>query len=276
MQAYDRVWKARKKDRPRIGSYIEALFDEFFELKGDHLIGEDPAICGGLAFFENIPVTVIGHRKGNNLRENLACHFGMPEPEGYRKALRLMKEAEKFHRPVITFIDTPGAYPGREAEEHGISDAIAENIAEMSALRVPVLSIVTGEGSSGGALAIGVADRIYMLENAVYSVLSPEGFASILWKDSSLAPRAAEVMHMTAGELYEEGLIDRLIPEAQSGIAKEFSVTTDALRSAIRADLRELIHIPEEKLVERRYRKYRHFEGSRSPLIPEEDRGKSV
>ncbi|MEE3420142.1 MAG: acetyl-CoA carboxylase carboxyltransferase subunit alpha [Lachnospiraceae bacterium] len=270
MKAYDSVLMARAKDRPRVGDYIDAIFTDFFELRGDHLMGEDPAIYGGIALFDGRPVTVLGHRKGRELKENLACHFGMPEPEGYRKALRLMKEAEKFGRPVITFIDTPGAYPGKEAEEHGISDAIAENLAEMSTLRVPIISVVTGEGSSGGALAIGVADRMYMLEHAVYSVLSPEGFASILWKDSSLAPRAAEVMHMTAPELYCEGLADRLIPESPAGIEKDFTVTTNAIAEAIRDDLKELMALPADELVDARYEKYRHFEGKMAPATPEE------
>lgn len=271
MKAYDSVLLARAKDRPKVGDYIDALFTDFFELKGDRLTGEDFAILGGIALFEGRPVTVLGHRKGKNLKENLACHFGMPEPEGYRKALRLMKEAGKFHRPVITFIDTPGAYPGKEAEEHGISCAIAENLAEMSTLRVPIISIVTGEGSSGGALAIGVADRIYMLEHAVYSVLSPEGFASILWKDASLAAKAADVMHMTAPELISEGLADRMIPESPAGIARDFGTTCDAIRLALREDLARLTSLPAEELVESRYEKFRHFEGAKAPAIVEEE-----
>lgn len=265
MKAYERVRLARDKDRPKIGAYIDALFTDFFELKGDRLGGEDPAILGGIAFFEGQPVTVIGHRKGSDLKENLTCRFGMPEPEGYRKALRLMKESEKFHRPVITFIDTPGAYPGKSAEEHGQSQAIAENLAEMSALKTPIISIVTGEGSSGGALAIGVADRIWMLENAVYSVLSPEGFASILWKDSARAEEAADVMHMTAGELYEEGLVDRVIPEDKGGIQADFDLSIRAIRSALKTELAELQELSQEDLVSLRYQKYRHFEGELEP-----------
>ena len=184
---HDKVFLARHMKRPKIDDYISAIFDDFFVQRGDYLGKEDKSILGGIAMFHGQPVTVIGHRKGKNLAENMEYNFGMPEPEGYRKALRMMKQAEKFGRPVITFIDTPGAYPGIDAEEHGQSIAISKNLAEMSDLKVPVIAIVTGEGSSGGALAIGVANTVLMLENAVYSVLSPEGFASILWKDSSRA-----------------------------------------------------------------------------------------
>ncbi|MCI7705224.1 MAG: acetyl-CoA carboxylase carboxyl transferase subunit alpha, partial [Clostridiales bacterium] len=178
-----KVLMARYPKRPKIGQYLSALFTDFFVQRGDRQCREDRSILGGIALFHGRPVTVLGHLKGSNLEENLACNFGMPGPEGYRKALRLMKQAEKFGRPVITFIDTPGAYPGMEAEERGQGEAIARNLAEMSRLRVPVISIVTGEGSSGGALALGLADRILMLENAYYSVVTPEGCASILWKD---------------------------------------------------------------------------------------------
>ena len=190
LTAEDRVFLARHPDRPHIDETISALFTDFFEQRGDRQCREDPAILGGVARFHGMPVTVIGHRKGSSLEENLACNFGMPGPEGYRKALRLMKQAEKFGRPIITFIDTPGAYPGKDAEERGQGEAIARNLMEMSGLTVPVIAVVTGEGSSGGALALGVANHILMLENAVYSVLSPEGFASILWKDASRSGEA--------------------------------------------------------------------------------------
>ncbi len=266
MTAYERVQLARDLHRPRISDYIDALFTDFFEMKGDRIGGEDPAILGGIALFEGRPVTVIGHRKGKNLEENMKYRFGMPEPEGYRKALRLMKEAEKFHRPVITFIDTPGAYPGKTAEEHGQSAAIAENLAAMSTLKTPIISIVTGEGSSGGALAIGVADRIFMLENAVYSVLSPEGFASILWKDASRAAEAAEVMHMTAQELHEDGFADRIIPEGNGGIQEHTDSVMKALRSALREELNDLEQLDIEFLTELRYQKYRHIEGDLAPV----------
>ncbi len=196
--AWERVQIARQADRPKSSDYIKNIFDDFIELHGDRAYGDDNSIIGGIALLGRIPVTVIGEEKGKNAKENIKRNFGMPEPEGYRKALRLMKQAEKFHRPIITFIDTPGAYPGTGAEERGQGEAIARNIMEMSGLKVPIISVVIGEGSSGGALAIGVGDRIVMLENAIYSVLSPEGFASILYKDSTKAKEAAENMKITA------------------------------------------------------------------------------
>ena len=258
---YERLEIARDIKRPKMTDYIDALFDDFIELSGDRLGKEDASILGGIAFFEGMPVTVIGHRKGANLEENIKYNFGMPGPEGYRKALRLMKQAEKFKRPVITFVDTPGAYPGKEAEENGQSIAIAENLAEMSALKVPIITIVTGEGSSGGALAISVADEIWMLENAVYSVLSPEGFASILWKDAKRSKEACEVMKMTAEELYAGGLCDQVIPEAEGGIQEDFSDGCMKIRKALRASLPVLMKIDTKTLLENRYQKYRHIEG---------------
>ncbi len=271
MKAYERVLLARDKDRPRISDYISELFDDFFEMKGDRLGGEDKAILGGIAFFEGRPVTVIGHRKGRTLEENMGYRFGMPQPEGYRKSLRLMKEAERFKRPVITFIDTPGAYPGKDAEEHGQSAAIAENLAAMAFLRVPVIAVVTGEGSSGGALAIGVADRIFMLENAVYSVLSPEGFASILFKDAGRMQEASEVMKLTAADLYEAGLIDGVINEGEGGIQKASVTGIEGIRRAIRGALSDLEKLTEEELIDLRYRKYRHFEGDKRPRAGDKD-----
>ncbi|MBE6009842.1 MAG: acetyl-CoA carboxylase carboxyltransferase subunit alpha [Lachnospiraceae bacterium] len=258
---YERLEIARDINRPKVTDYIDALFEDFIELSGDRLGKEDASILGGIAFFEGMPVTVIGHRKGSNLEENIKYNFGMPGPEGYRKALRLMKQAEKFHRPVITFVDTPGAYPGKEAEENGQSIAIAENLAEMSALKVPIITIVTGEGNSGGALAISVADKIWMLENAVYSVLSPEGFASILWKDAKRSKEACEVMKMTAEELYAGGLCDQVIPEAEGGIQEDFSGGCSQLRKALRTSLPGLMKTNAEILLENRYQKYRHIEG---------------
>jgi len=258
---YERLEIARDINRPKVTDYIDALFEDFIELSGDRLGKEDASILGGIAFFEGMPVTVIGHRKGSNLEENIKYNFGMPGPEGYRKALRLMKQAEKFHRPVITFVDTPGAYPGKEAEENGQSIAIAENLAEMSALKVPIITIVTGEGNSGGALAISVADEIWMLENAVYSVLSPEGFASILWKDAKRSKEACEVMKMTAEELYAGGLCDQVIPEAEGGIQEDFSGGCSQLRKALRTSLPGLMKTNAEILLENRYQKYRHIEG---------------
>ena len=209
--AWDRVTLAREIERPKALDYIENIFDDFMELHGDRNFGDDKSIIGGIAYLDAMPVTIIGEQKGKNARENIERNFGMPNPEGYRKALRLMKQAEKFGRPIITFIDTPGAYPGIGAEERGQGEAIARNMLEMSQLKVPIICIVIGEGSSGGALAIAVGDRIIMLENAVYSILSPEGFASILYKDASKAKEAAENMKITAKDLKNLNIIDKII-----------------------------------------------------------------
>ncbi|MBQ9989669.1 MAG: acetyl-CoA carboxylase carboxyl transferase subunit alpha [Lachnospiraceae bacterium] len=257
LSAYDRVCLARAKDRPGIADYIDYLFEDFLELKGDRLGKEDSSILGGIASFHGIPVTVIGHRKGKTTEENLACNFGMPLPEGYRKALRLMKQAEKFARPVITFIDTPGAYPGMEAESHGQSIALAECIAQMSALETPVIAIITGEGSSGGALALGVADQVWMLENAVYSILSPEGFASILWKDAKRAPEASELMKITAPQLLEYGLIDGIIPEGPKLMQQ--------VEKMLMSQLGGLLKTRTSLLVKKRYRKFREIDGAFRP-----------
>ena len=225
LTAEDRVFLARHPERPHIDEIVDALFTDFFEQCGDRQCKEDAAILGGVALFHGQPVTVIGHRKGSTLEENLRCNFGMPGPEGYRKALRLMKQAEKFDRPIITFIDTPGAYPGKDAEERGQGEAIARNLMEMSGLTVPVIAVVTGEGSSGGALALGVANRILMLENAVYSVLSPEGFASILWKDSSRSGEACELMKLTAPDLLELGeLLRRPVGKLSGGQRRRIDI----------------------------------------------------
>ena len=255
--AYERVMIARGKDRPNITEYIEELFDDFVELKGDRLGKEDKSILGGIAMFHGIPVTVIGHRKGKTTEENVLYNFGMPSPEGYRKALRLMKQAEKFHRPIITFIDTPGAYPGMEAERNGQSIAIAKNLAKMSALNTPVIAIVTGEGSSGGALAIGVADKVYMFENAVYSILSPEGFASILWKDAKRAAEACDIMKITAPELLEFGLIDGIIPEGKRCMKQ--------IEKILLMELLELMKVRSGTLAKNRYKKFRTIEGIYQP-----------
>lgn len=250
---YERVQIARSSDRPSITDYIDELFDDFLEMKGDRLFRDDPSIIGGIAMFHDIPVTVIGHRKGKNTEENIKYNFGMTSPEGYRKACRLMEQAEKFNRPVITFIDTPGAYPGLEAESNGQSNAIAESIALMSRLKVPTIAIITGEGSSGGALAIGMADRVWMLENAVYSILSPEGFATILWKDAKLADKACEVMKITAQELKELGLVDGVIPEGK----KLFS----RIDRVLVTELEKLQKYSGNTLVTSRYQKYRKMDG---------------
>ena len=254
-----KVLMARYPKRPKIGQYLSALFTDFFVQRGDRQCREDRSILGGIALFHGRPVTVLGHLKGSNLEENLACNFGMPGPEGYRKALRLMKQAEKFGRPVITFIDTPGAYPGMEAEERGQGEAIARNLAEMSRLRVPVISIVTGEGSSGGALALGLADRILMLENAYYSVVTPEGCASILWKDPKKRDEACMALKLTAQDLLGFGVIDGIIPEAVGGAQRD----TKTLFERIDRELLQALHALDGKdadtLVRERYAKYRRI-----------------
>lgn len=262
---YEKVKIARDPKRPVITNYIEALFTDFFEMKGDRLGKEDASILGGIAMFAGKPVTVIGHRKGRTLEENLKYNFGMPGPEGYRKALRLMKQAEKFRRPILIFIDTPGAYPGIEAEANGQSVAIAENLAAMSQLTVPIISIITGEGSSGGALALGVADRIWMLENAVYSILSPEGFATIMWKDAGKVKQACKVMKMTASEIYEDGLIDGIILEGKKGIQNSKNRGYAEIEKMLIKELNILTKIRGNVLVEQRYQKFRKIDGSYAP-----------
>lgn len=249
---YEKVMLARDKDRLKITDYIDALFDDFLELKGDGIAGEDSAILGGIASFHGMPVTVIGHKKGATTEENIDCNFGMASPEGYRKAARLMKQAEKFNRPVITIVDTPGAYPGLMAEANGQANAIAENLALMSSLKVPIIAVITGEGSSGGALGIAVADRVFMLENAVYSILSPEGFASILWKDSKKADEAATLMKLTATELLNYGIIDGIIGEGSKLI-----INMDEM---ISRELTELTKLKEETLLKNRYKKFREID----------------
>ena len=259
LTAEDRVFLARHPERPHIDETVSALFTDFFEQRGDRQCKEDPAILGGIARFHGLPVTVIGHRKGSTLEENLACNFGMPGPEGYRKALRLMKQAEKFGRPIITFIDTPGAYPGKDAEERGQGEAIARNLMEMSGLTVPVIAVVTGEGSSGGALALGVANHILMLENAVYSVLSPEGFASILWKDASRSGEACEMMKLTAQDLYSDGIVEQVIPEPENLTPESLWQVTERLDDRIRVFLKQYTILSEEELLEMRYARFRKF-----------------
>lgn len=255
----ERVYLARRLDRPHIGDFIQALFTDFFEQKGDHLYDDDPAILGGIARFHGIPVTVVGHKKGHSAKENVACNFGMPKPEGYRKALRIMEQAEKFHRPIITFVDTPGAYPGKDAEEHGQGEAIARNLAAMSRFHVPILCVVTGEGNSGGALALSVANRILMLEYAVYSVLSPEGFASILWKDSARASEAAGIMKLTAEDLLESGTADEIVPEPLGGAQEDPGRLCASLDLALTKNLTLLSQLTPEELREDRLRKFREL-----------------
>ncbi len=254
-----KVLMARYPKRPKIGQYLSALFTDFFVQRGDRQCREDRSILGGIALFHGRPVTVLGHLKGANIEENLACNFGMPGPEGYRKALRLMKQAEKFGRPVITFIDTPGAYPGMEAEERGQGEAIARNLAEMSRLRVPVISIVTGEGSSGGALALGLADRILMLENAYYSVVTPEGCASILWKDPKKRDEACLALKLTAQDLLGFGVIDGIIPEAVGGAQRDTKTLFERIDREIVQALDALEDKDADMLIRERYAKYRRI-----------------
>lgn len=255
--AWDRVQISRKKDRPVGTDYIDALFTEFMEFHGDRYFKDDHAIVGGIAYFHGIPVTVIAQAKGKTTKENLDRNFSMPSPDGYRKALRLMKQAEKFGRPVICFVDTPGAFCGLEAEERGQGEAIARNLFELSGLKVPVLSVVIGEGGSGGALAMAVADEVWMLENAVYSVLSPEGFASILWKDSKRASEAAEVMKLTAGDLKRLGIIEQVISEPEDFDAENMEAVCEELEGRISSFLADYTVYSSEELTARRYDRFR-------------------
>ena len=257
LTAEDRVFLARHPERPHIDEIVDALFTDFFEQCGDRQCREDRAILGGIARFHGMPVTVIGHRKGSTLEENMACNFGMPGPEGYRKALRLMKQAEKFGRPIITFIDTPGAYPGKDAEERGQGNAIADNLYAMAGLRVPTVSVLVGEGGSGGALALAVADEVWMMQNAIYSILSPEGFASILWKDGKRAPEAAEVMKLTAGDLKELGVVEEIVEEPGEFTVDTMPVVCEELRGKILRFLEKYEKMDGEELVEERYRRFR-------------------
>lgn len=256
ISAWDRVLLARKSDRPKALDYIKYIFDEFMELHGDRLYSDDKAIVGGIAYLDDMPVTVIGEQKGKSTKENMERNFGMPEPEGYRKSLRLMKQAEKFGRPIVTFIDTPGAYPGMGAEERGQGEAIARSLMEMSRLKTPIISIVIGEGSSGGALAIGVGDKIAMLENSVYSVLSPEGFASILYKDATKNKEASEKMKITAKDLKKLGIIDDIIKEKDDK-KENLEFVSKEMKEYITKTLNKLDKLDVEDLLNLRYEKYR-------------------
>ena len=259
LTAWDRVQISRKIDRPSGSDYIEALFTDFMEFHGDRNYGDDKAIIGGIAKFHGKPVTVIVQEKGTNTKENIAHNFGMPMPEGYRKALRLMKQAEKFRRPVICFVDTPGAFCGIEAEERGQGEAIARNLWELAGLKTPVLSIVTGEGGSGGALVLAAGDQVWMLENSIYSILSPEGFASILWKDSTKAKEAAAVMKLTASDLYEKGIIEQVIPEPENLTPESMWQVAERLNDKICTFLQKYTSLSEEELLETRYARFRKF-----------------
>lgn len=257
--AWERVQISRKQERPSGSSYIKSLFTDFMELHGDRKYGDDPAVIGGIAAFHGIPVTVIVQEKGCDTKENIHRNFGMPMPEGYRKALRLMKQAEKFRRPVICFVDTPGAFCGIEAEERGQGAAIADNLMELAGLTVPVLTIITGEGGSGGALALAAGDQVWMLENAVYSILSPEGFSSVLWKDSTKAKEAAEVMKLTAADLYSQGIIEKVISEPEEFDEQTLYQVTDILDEKITDFLEEYRTYSDEILLEKRYERFRKF-----------------
>lgn len=256
-EAWDRVLLSRKKDRPVGSDYIQALFTNFQEFHGDRLYGDDSAIIGGIASFGDRAVTVIAQEKGSSTRENIQRNFAMPKPDGYRKALRLMKQAEKFHRPVICFVDTPGAFCGIEAEERGQGEAIARNIYEMSALKVPILTVIIGEGGSGGALALATSDEVWMLENAIYSILSPEGFASILWKDSTKAKEAAKVMKLTSDCLKEQGIVDNVISEPEDFTRENLYLVTSPMEEEIKRFLNQYENMSEEELTEHRYQRFR-------------------
>ena len=259
LTAWQRTQLARHPKRPHARDYIRVLFDDFIELHGDRLYGDDAAIVSGLARFEGQGVVVIGHQKGRDTREKIARNFGMPHPEGYRKALRLMRLAEKFGKPVLTLIDTPGAYPGLGAEERGQAEAIARNLRAMAGLRTPIVAVVTGEGGSGGALAIGMGNRVLMLEYAIYSVISPEGCAAILWGDAARAPDAAESMKITAPDLARLGVIDAIVPEPVGGAHRDWDGAAAHLRAALRSHLGDLASKSGDALVAERYEKFRRM-----------------
>lgn len=254
MSAYEKVLLARAKDRPTGLSYIENIFEDFIELHGDRRFADDPAIVGGIATLKGQPVTVIAIDKGKDMRERVKRNFGSPNPEGYRKALRLMRQAEKFHRPVVCFVDTAGAFCGMGAEERGQGQAIAENLLEMSGLKTPIVSILVGEGGSGGALALAVADQVWILENAVYSVISPEGCASILWKDSKKVKDAADCLRLTAQDMADLGVVEQVFPED-----KDFAETYRQIQEELERLLPELQALPVEKLLEKRYQRFRKY-----------------
>ena len=264
LTAWERVEIARNPKRKTALDYISEIFDEFIELHGDRCYGDDKAMVCGLGRIENQNYTIIAEQKGRNTKENIERNFGMPNPESYRKAIRMMKQAEKFNRPVITFIDTKGAYPGVEAEQRGQGEAIAKSMFEMAKLTVPVIAIVIGEGSSGGALAIGVANKVIMLENAIYSILSPEGYSSILWKDSSRFKEAADRMKLTANDLYDMGIIETVIKESIENYTTEKELLkniTDKIKQEIQTTVQELKSKTNDEIVEERYQKFRKISG---------------
>ena len=259
LTAWQRTQLARHARRPHARDWLKLLFDDVVELHGDRLYGDDPAVVGALARFEGKSLVVVGHQKGRDTREKIARNFGMPHPEGYRKALRLMQLAEKFDKPVVAFIDTPGAYPGIGAEERGQAGAIAQNLRAMAGLSTPIVAVVTGEGGSGGALALGVGDRVLMLEYAIYSVISPEGCAAILWGDAAKAPEAAELMRITAPDLLRLGVIDGIVPEPPGGAHRDWDGAATRLRAALRDAVTAVIGGSRDGLVRERHEKFRRM-----------------
>jgi acetyl-CoA carboxylase carboxyl transferase subunit alpha len=268
LTAWQRTQLARHPKRPHTRDLFKLLFEDFVELHGDRVYGDDAAVVGGLARFEGRGVVIVGHQKGRDTREKIARNFGMPHPEGYRKALRLMQLAQKFGKPIVTFIDTPGAYPGLGAEERGQAEAIARNLREMAGFRVPILSVVTGEGGSGGALAIGMGNRVLMLEYAIYSVISPEGCAAILFGDAAKAPEAAESMRITAPDLLRLGVIDGIVPEPVGGAHRDWEGAAGNLREALREHLRPLVSMSPDDLVADRYEKFRKIGAFEEASVP--------
>ena len=254
---FDKVKLARDPGRPHLRDFIKLMCEDFEELHGDRLVSDDRGLVGGFATIGGVKALVLGHNKGSTVEENMASNFGMANPDGYRKAMRLASLAEKFHLPVVTFVDTPGAYPGREAEERGQAEAIAKSLEFFSRLRTPIVVVVTGEGGSGGALAIAVGDRVLMLENAVYSVISPEGCAGILWRDGAKAPEAAEALKITAPDLKRLGAVDEIVAEPAGGAQKDHAAAAAAVKKAVLAALKELAGVPVDELVEARYAKFR-------------------
>ncbi len=259
LSAWQKVQVARHPERPNFYDYAQMLFEDFIELHGDRAFAEDKAIAGGIARFKGLPVTVLGHIKGKDTKSNIQCNFAQPHPEGYRKALRLMKQAEKFNRPVITLIDTPGAYSALPAEERGQGEAIARNLLAMSALQVPILCIVIGEGGSGGALGLGVGDKLLMLEHSYFSVITPESCAAILWRDSTLAKEAAEALKFTAQDLLRLGVADEIIPEPLGGAHRNYAEAAANLGDAIENSLRQLLPVSSAELINSRYQKFKNI-----------------
>ena len=259
IKAYDRLMIARMIERPTTLDYINKIFTNFFELHGDRIFRDDKSIVGGIGLLNGRPTTIIGIQKGRDLKENMERNFGSPHPEGYRKALRLMKQAEKFNRPIVCFINTSGAYCGIEAEERGQGEAIARNLMEISKITVPIISIIIGEGGSGGAIALACEDRVWMLENSVYSILSPEGFASILLKDPSKSKEVAEIMGITSYELLERGIIEKIIKEPKGGAHKNLYLVASSIKDELLKEFKILLNKPKDILLEERYQRFRKF-----------------